>query len=246
MQSAITVVPLLRASLSRFVYLSCLLLVVSLAGCATTSAVKKIDRLETVSEQAKILVMTPDIKYYLLTAGGVPQPHAEWTEAARTNFASALSDFVEEHEIEIVALPSQEQLTELEISYQKLYSAVGSTILSHHFGQVKLPTKKNVFDWSMGPGISAIGEKYQADYALFTYYRDYQASGGRVALSFFAALMGVGVATGGEVGFASLIDLRSGDIVWFNRVASGAGELREEDNARAAVDNLFKNLPVAQ
>ena len=91
-----------------------------------------------------------------------------------------------------------------------------------------------------------IGDKYRADYALFVYYRDYQASGGRVALSFFAALMGVGVITGGEIGFASLIDLRNGEIVWFNNVAAGVGELREEENARAAVDNLFKNLPVAQ
>ena len=230
----------------RLALLSCLLLLLSISGCATTSSVQKIDRLETVGEQAKILVMTPDVKYYLLTAGGVPQPHAEWTEAARTNFASALLDFIEENDIEIVALPAQEELTDLEFSYQKLYSAVGSTVLSHHFGEIKLPTKKNVFDWSLGPGVSAIGEKYAADYALFSYYRDYQASGGRVALSFFAALMGVGVVTGGEVGFASLIDLRSGDIVWFNRVTSGVGELREEESARAAVDNLFKNLPVTQ
>lgn len=246
MRSEIIVLPAPGSSLPRLVCLSCLFFALSIAGCATTSSVNKIDRLETVGEQARILVMTPDVKYYLLTAGGVPQPHAEWTEAARTNFASALLDFVEEHDIEIVALPAQEELTELEFSYQKLYSAVGSTVLSHHFGEIKLPTKKNVFDWSLGPGIGAIGEKYAADYALFSYYRDYQASGGRVALSFFAALMGVGVVTGGEVGFASLIDLRSGDIVWFNRVTAGVGELREEESARAAVDNLFKNLPVVQ
>ena len=117
-------------------------------------------------------------------------------------------------------------------------------LLAHHFGVMKLPTKKGSFDWTLGPGIDVIGKKYNADYALFSYYRDYQASGGRVAFSFFAALVGVGVVTGGEVGFASLVDLRTGDIVWFNRVTAGVGELREEDGAMATINLLFKDLPV--
>jgi hypothetical protein len=65
-----------------------------------------------------------------------------------------------------------------------------------------------------------------------------------MALSIFAALAGVAIASGGEVGFASLVDLRTGDIVWFNKVASGVGELREKENARLTVDSLLKNLPV--
>lgn len=223
--------------------LFCLVFTIFLVGCTTTGTVKQISKLETVSETAKILIMTPDVKYYLLTAGGVPQPHAEWTEAARVNFSRSLQNYAAENQFEIVALPEPDQLTDLEINYQKLYSAVGSSILSHHFGAIKLPTKKGVFDWSLGSGVEVIGKKYGADYALFSYYRDYQASGGRVAFSFLAALMGVGVVTGGEVGFASLIDLRTGDIVWFNKVTSGAGELRDEETARATVDALFKDLP---
>jgi hypothetical protein len=218
----------------------CLLLI---TGCTTTGTVKQINRLDTVSDEARLLIMTPDVKYYLITASGVPQPHAEWTEAARINFARALRNFAAERQIEIVALPEQDQLTDLEIDYLKLYSAVGSSVLSYHYGAVKLPTKKGVFDWSLGPGVEAIGTRYGADYALFSFYRDYQASGGRVAMSFFAALMGVGLAVGGEIGYASLIDLRTGDIVWFNKLTSGAGELRDAETARATVDALFKELP---
>ena len=223
-----------------------LIAILLLSGCTTTGAVRQINKLDTVSENARFLIMTPDVKYYLLTAGGVPQPRAEWTEAARINFSRALQNYTAERDIEIVALPDQEQLTELETDYQKLYSAVGSTVLSHYYGPIKLPTKKGVFDWSMGPGVQAIGAKYGADYALFSFYRDYEASGGRIALSFFGALMGVGIVTGGEVGYASLIDLRTGDIVWFNRVTTGVGELRHEATARATVDALFEDLPSAQ
>jgi hypothetical protein len=121
---------------------------------------------------------------------------------------------------------------------------VGSSILAHHYGVLKLPTKEKNFDWSLGPGVEVIGKKYNADYALFSYYRDYQASGGRIAFSFFAALVGVGIAPGGEIGFASLVDLRTGDIVWFNKVSSGVGELREAESARQTVDALFKDMPV--
>ena len=46
-----------------------------------------------------------------------------------------------------------------------------------------------------------------------------------------------------EGGFASLVDLKTGEIVWFNLVKVGAGELREEDGARLAVETLFENLP---
>ncbi len=216
---------------------------VLLAGCATTASVKQIDRLDAVGENPKILIITPDVKYFLLTAGGQAQPHAEWTKAARRNFADSLKAHADERNIEIIMLEEDDQLGDTEIKYQKLYSAVGASILAHHFGTMKLPTKRNSFDWSMGPGTKEIGEKYGADYALFSFYRDYQASGGRVAFALLAAVVGVGISTGGEGGFASLVDLRTGDIVWFNQVASGAGELREKDGARAAVDALFRDLP---
>ncbi len=215
-----------------------------LAGCATSSTVKQVDRLAAVDEdEPRILVMTPDVKYFLLTAAGLPEPHAEWTAAARRNFNSALSDYAAAQKVEIQMIDDDNPLGDVEIAYQKLYSAVGTTILTHHFGTLPLPTKQNSFDWSLGPGVSAIADKYDADYALFSYYRDYQASGGRVAFAIIAAVAGAAVSTGGEGGFASLVDLRTGDIVWFNQVLAGVGELRDPDGARTTVDQLFKDLP---
>ena len=121
-------------------------------------------------------------------------------------------------------------LSNEEEQYRRLHAAVGMTLQQHHFGYMGLPTKKlpdntRRFDWSLGPGIGGIGEKYNADYMLFVFYRDYQASGGRVAFAILAAAAGVGVATGDEGGFASLVDLKTGDVVWFNTVAVGAGEM---------------------
>lgn len=217
------------------------LIVVS--GCATTTNVKQVDRLDSVGESARILVMEPDIKYYRLTAGGVPEPHAEWTEAARRNFAAAVKEYADAQGTEVVMIGDADALGQTEIDYSKLHAAVGLTIQVNHFGPLKLPSKNGRFDWGLGPGVREIGEKYNADYALFSYYRDYQASGGRIAFAIIAMAAGANVSTGSESGFASLIDLKTGNIVWFNVVGAGRGELRDRDGAVEAVNMLFKDMP---
>lgn len=213
-------------------------------GCATSQNVQQIDQLESVKENPRVILMPPDIRYYLLTAGGVAEPHAEWTEAAQTNFTVAMGDFAESIGTDL-AIVDRDNLGDTHIEYEKLHSAVGLTILQHQFGMFKLPSKGNgeVFDWSLGPEISALADEHDADYGLFVYYRDYQASGGRVAFAILAAAAGAAVATGSEHGFASLVDLRTGDIVWFNVVNVGSGELRDEASAAATVDALFKDIP---
>lgn len=225
----------------------CFVLTLLLSACASTQSVSRVaelDRLDAIEdENPRILVMPPDVKYYLLTTGGVPKPHAEWTIAARRNFEAALQGYASDHGTEIRMISDPEELSMEETAYQKLYSAVGTSILIHHFGTMKLPTKNGSFDWSLGPGVKSIGDNREADYALFTYYRDYQASGGRIAFALLASLAGVGMSMGSEGGFASLVDLNTGEIVWFNKVLRGEGELRDPAGARQAVDILFEGLP---
>ena len=212
-----------------------------LGACATTN-VQQIDRLGHVGEKPRILLMPPDIKYYLLTAGGVPEPNAEWTKAAGENFTEAVVNYADAIGTDLTLLDKR-NMSPTEIQYEELYSAVGFTIINNHFGPWKLPSKNGQFDWSLGPGISEIGEQHGADYALFVYYRDYQASGGRVAFAILAAAAGAATSVGSESGFASLVDLKTGDVVWFNNVAAGSGELRNKDGAATAVNALFKDIP---
>jgi len=215
-----------------------------LSGCATTTNVQQIDQLESIGEDPRIVLMPPDIRYYLLTASGIPEANAEWTEAAKTNFSKALLDYADTIGANVKTI-SADNMSPDEIQYETLHSAVGLTLLTHHFGYTKLPSKAGRFDWSLGPGVSAIADNHEADYALFVYYRDYQASGGRVAFAILAAAAGASVSTGSEHGFASLVDLKTGDIVWFNVVNAGVGELRDADSAAKTVNALFKDIPTA-
>jgi hypothetical protein len=224
------------------IFLSLLLM----SGCVTTgSNVQTIDQLETMRENPRIVLMPPDIRYYLLSAGGIPEPHAEWTAAARENFAAAIKEYADSMGTDLKIL-DESNMSSLENKYEELHSAVGMTVLTSYFGPYKLPGKNNQFDWSLGPGVRAIGEEHDADYALFVYYRDRQASGGRVAFAILAAVAGGVSDTGSESGFASLVDLRTGDIVWFNVVTAGSGELRKKEGAAAAVAKLFKDIPTNQ
>jgi hypothetical protein len=217
-----------------------------LGACATPSNVHQIDRLEAVGENPRIILMPPDIRYYLLTAGGVAEPNAEWTEAAQSNFLAATMEYADSIGADIKPI-DKTNLGEDEIRYETLHSAVGLTIMNNYFGIMKLPSKAEAFDWSLGPEISLIGQNHDADYALFVHYRDYQASGGRVAFSILAALAtGYAAPMGAEQGFASLVDLNTGDIVWFNVVTMGSGEMRDKEGAAAAVRGLFKDIPTRE
>lgn len=223
-----------------------LLFAVLFTGCATTQNAQQIDQLESIAENPRVILMPPDIRYYLLTAGGLPEPQAEWTKSAQDNFTNATQEFAQSIGTDLTIL-NADDIGETEFEYEKLHSAVGMTILDHHFGMAKLPSKGGgqVFDWSLGPDISVLAEEHDADYALFVYYRDYQASGGRIAFAILAAAAGGYMQTGSEHGFASLVDLRTGDVVWFNVVGAGSGEMRQEAGAAAAVNTLFKDIPTA-
>lgn len=209
-------------------------------GC--TANVKTVDQLEAAGEKPTVILMPPDIRYYRVSTGGVIEPNKEWTEAARTNFANAARDFAASAGTDLKVL-DRTNLGPEEIRYETLHSAVGRAVQKHYFGSARLPAKGKTFDWSLGPGVTAIGENHDADYALFVFYRDYQESGGRAAVAVIASTAGIAVETGSESGFASLVDLRTGEIVWFNVVKAGSGELRKEDGAAAAVRTLFKDIP---
>jgi len=57
------------------------------------------------------------------------------------------------------------------------------------------------------------------------------------------AMAGIGVTGGVQVGYASLIDLDSGQLVWFNQLARGSGALREPESARETMGVLLTGFP---
>lgn len=194
---------------------------------------------------ARIVLMPTDIELFEVSAGGILEPKAEWTESAIRHFKSALTE--KKKSLGVVSVELGERDVDDVAEVNALHAAVARAIAMHHFGPgfFRLPTKESRLDWSMGEAaVRGIKEKTGADYALFTWMRDSYASGERIAATILLALVGIGIAPGGmQVGYASLVDLNTGQVLWFNRLMRGTGDLREADKARETLEALLVQFP---
>ncbi|MBC7780295.1 MAG: hypothetical protein H7125_09350 [Proteobacteria bacterium] len=195
---------------------------------------------KSIEPGARIVVMPIDVEIFEFTAGGM-EPRADWTSQAGTHLRAALLSRKTTHGALPVDLPATND--ELIEELQHLHRAVGGAISLHHFGMLKLPTKDGKLDWSLGDEVKVIREKAKADYALFTWVRDSHASGGRVAMMIFAAGFGIGLPPPMQLGYASLVELTTGRIVWFNQLMRGSGDLREAEPARESMEALLRGFP---
>lgn len=229
--------------------LAILLLVVLTTACTQTRVATRDVGGRPPIAGARVLLIPADIELYEVSVGGLLEPKAEWTTSARTHVAAALKEELAKKNAMLLHYrppqndPSQEAA---HIQLIKLHDVVGGTILTHHFGLgPSLPTKEGKFDWSLGQDARLLRENFDADYALFVLIRDSYASGGRMAAAaMMSALYLFPVSPGGQqVGFASLVDLRTGDLVWFNWLARGTGDLRQADPARDTAAALLTDFP---
>jgi hypothetical protein len=129
-----------------------------------------------------------------------------------------------------------------------LHAAVAGSIALHHSvgGVWALPTKAGLLDWSFGDAMQPLRAKTGARYALFVWVRDSYASAERKAAMVALALLGVGLSGGTQIGYASLVDLETGRVVWFNRLMRPTGDLREAAPAKESIDALLSGFPAVQ
>jgi hypothetical protein len=227
----------------------CSLLAISLSACATTKNFSAEGYTLPADKPVSIVLMRPDVEVGLLNVGGVAEPNADWTRAARASLQSALVANQKARGIAVSQMPEQQDAAAgLIADYEALHYAVASSIARYKYGGANLPTKKGVFDWTLGPGASELGRYAQGNYALFLYSRDNFASDGRKAMQ-VAGLIGcvIGfcfIPGGGEhIAFASLVDLKTGNIVWFNVLSGSAGDIRTATGAQSMVDRLMQSMP---
>jgi hypothetical protein len=194
-------------------------------------------------KDAKVAIAPLDVELFELSAGGVLVPKADWTEAANKHMGAAL-----ERKAGSLGVGTQfiaERVADDHAELLHLYGAVARAISMHHMGAMKLPTKEDRLDWGFGDSLRPLQAATGTRYALFTWMRDSYASPERKAMMIGLALVGVGVSGGVQVGYASLIDLESGQVLWFNQAVSGTGDLRDEKSAVASVDGLLNGFPGA-
>jgi hypothetical protein len=208
----------------------------------------------------KLLVLRPDVTVGSLTTGGMVEPRADWTEQARRNIVEALKaqqaarggqTLILERRNELSGV-SAEEVAEVE----RLFWAVGQSIVLHKYLGEYLPTKRGKgLDWTLGQDAVRLGQKTGYDYALFLHAEDQVASTGRIALGViglagcFVGFCQPNVGGATQLDYAGLVDLKTGEVVWFNVVRASSeipgikfGELRTPQGAAQMVDRLLGRM----
>lgn len=198
-----------------------------------------------------ILVFRPAVRVGAQSTGGLFEPNGDWTDEARKNIEAALTKQQATLGNIVVAAPAvygdEAQLVD---EYSSLFAAVSQSVIQYQFfvGN-RLPTKKrdnkaNIFDWSLGTGVASLPGAKDADYALFIYNKDAYGSTGRKLLQVVALLgPGIAVTSGEHAGYAGLVDLKTGDLLWLNADGAMGGDVRTPDGAEKRVSQLLEGFP---
>lgn len=197
--------------------------------------------------ETRVLIMRPSIKVGSLSTGGLFEPNAEWTDAARKLLDGEVRNQLGGAGIKLVTAQDAEGESARALSqYRALFPVVAKAVMEFQFfpGN-RLPTKKRagVFDYTLGKGIAAIPGAADADYALFFYTEDAYGSAGRKTAQLFAAMLGAYIPPGVHIGYAGLVDLKTGDLVWLNADPMMGGDVREADGAAKRAAQLLANFP---
>jgi len=236
-----------------------LALSVPVAGCVQT---RQFADLQFTPPQGdyRLLVMRPDVTVNSVTTGGMPEPRADWTEQARANVINALRAQQAARGGKVQFLTRRNELRGVSedtvADLERLHSAVGNSIALHKYLGAYLPTKpRRGLDYTLGSEAVEVGRKTGFDYALFMHAEDSIVSGGRVALQIlgiagcFVGFCAPNLGGGGQFAYASLVYLKTGDVVWFNVVQTGSqiagikmGDIRSPAGAEQLVERLVGRM----
>ena len=207
----------------------------------------------------RLLVMRPDVTVNALTTGGMAQPRADWTEQARANVIQALRAQQGGSGGKVLVLARRNELPGITADQvadlERLHYVVGQSIALHKYSGASLPTKRGKgLEYTLGEDAVSLGRRTGYDYALFVYAEDNIASTGRTALQVLGVagcFIGFCAPSGGsnQFAYASLVDLRTGEVVWFNVLSTGSqlpgvtfGDIRKPEGAAQMVDRLLGRM----
>ncbi|NNC48646.1 MAG: hypothetical protein HKO13_09500 [Sphingomonas sp.] len=234
-------------------------LMLALSACVSTRQVSDVDFSPPEGDYS-LLVMRPQVVVGTVTTGGLVEPRADWTEAARGHLIDSLREQQGTRGGRVHILETRDGLdgidAETVAQLERLHNAVGNSIVLHHYSGYRLPNKrKQGLTYTLGDGATRFGKQVGYDYALFMYAEDRQVGTGRTAMQVlgvagcFIGFCAPAIGGGGQIAYASLVDLRTGNVVWFNLVQTGSqmagisfGDIRTREGADQMVERLLGRM----
>ncbi len=222
----------------------------ALGGCVSTRQYTDVE-FEPPQGNYSLMVMRPDVQVGSISTGGLFEARADWTEEARANLLRALAEQQAGRGGRTRIMETRDAVRgvdpKLVADLERLHNAVGNSIVLHKYVGARLPTKRRGIDWTLGEDAVRFGRATGMDYALFLYAQDSFASTGRVAmqvLGLAGCFVGFCAPVGGgsQTAFASLVNLKTGEVVWFNVLQSQQGDIRTAEGSAQMVERLLGRM----
>ena len=231
---------------------------IALGGCVSTRQYADVEFTPPAGDY-DLVVMRPAVEVGIVTTGGLVEPRADWTEQARGHLLEALRAQQAGRGGRTMILAGRGDApgvpAETVANLERLFTAVGNSIILHRYLGQQLPTKRRQgIDWTLGEDAVAFGRATGMEYALFLYAQDSFSSTGRTAIQLLG-LAGcfVGFCApqggGGQAAYAALVDLRTGEVAWFNLLRTGSllpgvrfGDIRTAEGAAQMVERLLGRM----
>jgi hypothetical protein len=216
-----------------------------LTACTTTSTRVADAEAPKPAAGSQVLLLEPDVQLGLLTASGITEPRADWSKAAREHLSREIAAQLTTRAHGLKMVDPEAAMDGRSGQLLRLNNAVGHSILLFNYGGLTLPTKGKDLDWTLGEGVKVLADAHGAQYALFVNASGNYASGGRMAASLGMAMLGVAMPLGQQTVIASLVDLKTGQVVWFNFAVAGPNaDMREPEGAATLTASLLKDIPL--
>jgi hypothetical protein len=238
-----------------------LFLIVLISGCIPDYRIHP--EFEMRSKNIKTFgLITPDIKIYKLTTGGVRELVDDWSDKGKENVLNVFVRLSRGRGIDVRPIKIEQDIEEEEVEdIKSLYMAVSKSILLHTYNIPSIdepfynwqeyhgfPDKIKNFVYSIGP-VEKITQKYGVDALIFIYGIDEIPTEGRKALTAAGVLLtfatGVNVMPRPAITALSVAVVDpSGTILWYCAKTSETGtDLRESLGTEMLIDNILSDFP---
>lgn len=209
------------------------------------------DRMRRLEPGARILLVRPSLDLREATLSGVNEVVPEWSAKAQDNLVNAISHHFEDRGMMLMTVNfdgnSDPQIDQM----LKLNAAVTNSISKYtNLGGGRLPSKAG-FDWTLGEDVSVLcgslppRERQRVQYILFVSGSGSYPTARKIALSSASLLVGGLPNLGSQQLIATLVDARTGQVVWFEQREVALGkDLRTPEGAEDFVDLLVRRLPL--
>ena len=213
-------------------------------GACTTTDVKVATNFEKPTPGANVLTLRPDVELSELTSVGAQQPRADWSTTARDNLTAAIKAALDAKGVKYSVLDAATVTEGRNAQLLRLNSAVNASILLYNLNLNNLPTHTGDFNWTLGDGAKSLGDTYSSDYALYIMARGDYSTSGRKMMFIAMAAAGVSIPLGGQGLLVSLVDLKTGRVIWYNLAhASADADMRTADGATSLMTDVLKSAP---